>query len=166
MSIRDKIRAYIDSQDRPAWSCEIMAASGCKAKHITAMVLDGSLVKHEGNPLAYSVGRRPSKYTPEQRAAARNAAEDKRSVIRNAERMAARRAAGVKQRAPRRTDQQQPAVKRVNIVLASKHATGPGESVADFLARGGSIERLPGFQRDGVHARRRPGMDHYRSMSA
>lgn len=163
---RQKIRDYLDTQDRPAWSCEIVAATGCRPQHISGMVTDGALVKHEGqHPHSYSVGVRPTRRSKEEVLEARRIAESKRAARRNAERMAARRAAGIKAR-PRRPDGQQPTVKRVQIVLASKHATREGESVADFLARGGSIERLPGIQKSAVYAQRRPVMGNYRSMSA
>lgn len=165
MNHRERIRQFLDSQDRPAWSCEIVAAVGCRPQHISGMVKDGSLVKHEGqHPHSYSVGVRPTRRSKEEVAEARRLAESKRAAKRNAERMAARHAAGIKPR-PRRPIEQQPTVKRVQIVLASKHATREGESVAYFLARGGSIERLPGFQRDGVYARRRPQMNNYRSVA-
>lgn len=164
MSLRNKIREYLDSCDSPMWCSEIVAATGCRPQHISGMVTDGALVKHEGqHPHSYSVGVRPTRRTKEEVTEARRLAESKRAARRNAEKMAARRAAGIKAR-PRKPNEQ-PTVKRNQIVLASKHATREGESVSDFLARGGSIERLPGFERDGVYARRRPQMNSYRSVA-
>lgn len=154
MGIRESIREYLDNSDGPKWGSEIIAAvraAGfkCKPSIVTAMASDGLLVKHEkaGQPIGYTVGARPrAARSEEERAAARKESERKRAAARNELRMAQRRARGVPSRADRKS----------KLVLATSHATVGGESVAEFLARGGQIERLPGFQRDNVFPQRRP----------
>lgn len=159
MSVRQKIREYLDASDGPQWGAEIIAATGCSSRDLSRMVADGTLIKHAGQAPAYAVGKRPRvAMTPEQLADAHKQAWRKQDAKRRAQ-----RAAEGKQR--RRTKSEQPAVKRVQIVLASKHATVGGESVADFLKRGGKIDRLPGFQRDNIYPQRRPQMANYRSMA-
>lgn len=157
---RDAIRTFLDSQDRPAWSCEIVAATGCKPQHISSMVLDGSLVKStEEFPHSYTVGIRPrARKTAEEVQAERRAYYAKRDALRKDR----RRTSGKQVR----TTKAEKVVKRAQIVLASSHATVGGESVAEFIARGGSIERLPGIQKSAVYTQRRPVMNTYRSISA
>jgi hypothetical protein len=151
MSIRETIRQFLDASEDPRWAAEIIShlrEQGYKVKPcvISGMVLDGALVKLEraGQPSGYSVGVRPRpRVSAEERQARRTAYEANRSAQRRAE----RRAQGKEAR---------PARQAKSVTLASSHATVGGESVAEFLARGGSIERLPGFQRDNVYPQRRP----------
>jgi len=151
MSIRQKIRDFLAASNGPMWGCEIVRATGCIPRDLSRMVADGTLVKREERgATGFVIGKIPRKArTPEEHAAARKAAWRKQDD----KRRAARRAQG---KQARRTKAEQPKVKRAQIVLSSSHATVGGESVAEFLARGGSIERLPGFQRDNVYPQRRP----------
>lgn len=154
MGIREAIRNYLDSSDGPKWGSEIIAAMQaagfkCKPSIVTAMASGGLLVKHEktGQPIGYTVGTRPrAPRSQEERIAARKESERKRAAKRNEQRMAQRRAQGIPARAERKP----------TLVLASSHATVGGESVAEFLARGGQIEHLPGIQRSEVFPQRRP----------
>lgn len=154
MGIRESIRDYLDNSDGPKWGSEIIAAvraAGfkCKPSIVTAMASEGLLVKHEkaGQPIGYTVGARPrAARSEEERAAARKESERKRAAARNELRMAQRRARGI----PSRGEQ------KPKLVLASSHATVGGESVAEFLARGGEIERLPGLLKSNTYPQRRP----------
>lgn len=159
MSVRQKIRDYLRTCDGPAWGCEIVAAVGCIPRDLSRMVADGTLVKcEERGATGYVIGKLPRKaMTPEEFAAARRAAWRKQDDKRRAKRAAEGR--------QRRSSKNHPAVKRVQIVLASKHETVGGESVAEYLARGGRIERLPGIQKSTVYQQRRPQMAQYRSMA-
>lgn len=51
-------------------------------------------------------------------------------------------------------------------LAAIRSDKGEPESIADFLTRGGRIERLSGIQQSNVYAPRRPQMNNYRSMGA
>lgn len=151
MSIRQKIREYLRTCESPAWGCEIVAATGCIPRDLSRMVADGTLVKREERgAIGYVVGKLPRKArTPEEHIEHRRMAWRKQDEKRRAKRLA-------EGKKPRRTAVEKPKVKRAQIVLASSHATVGRESVSDFLARGGSIERLPGFHRDNVFPQRRP----------
>lgn len=157
MTVRDMVRAYLDANPGPQWAVDIIAhvrSTGIKvrASIVSGMVLHGALIRHDngaGQPYSYTVGKRPPPVmTAEQRAERQRGYEAKRS----AKRMAERRAKGIQAR-PRR---EQPTVKRVGIALVSSHNTQSGESVAEFLARGGQIEHLPGIQKSEVFPQRRP----------
>lgn len=158
MSIRQKIRDYLRTCDTPAWGCEIVAATGCIPRDLSRMVADGTLVKcEERGATGYMVGKLPRKaMTPEECAVARRAAWRKQDDKRRAKRAAEGR--------QRRSSKNQPAMKRVQIVLANKPVAVGGESVSEFLSRGGRIERLPGIQPTTVYPPRRPGMNNYRSI--
>ncbi len=159
-SNRNAIRAFLDSCDMPQWSCEIVSATGCRPQHISGMVADGSLVKHtDQHPHSYTVGIRPRVRDTAEQQARRRQAERERITRRNEKLKAERRARGIPERKPK---SQQPTVK---LALVRSHATVGGESVAEFIARGGSIERLPGIQKSEVFAQRRPVMGSYRSVS-
>lgn len=151
MSIRQKIREYLRTCEGPAWGCEIVAAVGCIPRDLSRMVADGTLVKQEDRgAMGFVVGKLPRKaMTPEEYAEARRAAWRKQDDKRRAQRSA-------EGRQPRRTKKEQPAVKRVQIVLASKHATVGGESVEQFLARGGRIEYPQTPPAPIAYAQRRP----------
>lgn len=49
-------------------------------------------------------------------------------------------------------------------LAAIRSDKGEPETIADFLTRGGRIERLPGIQPTTVYPPRRPGMNNYRSI--
>lgn len=150
MSVRQKIRDYLRTCEVPAWGCEIVAATGCIPRDLSRMVADGTLVKREERgATGYVVGKLPRKaMTPEEYTEARRAAWRKQDDKRRAQRAAEGR--------QRRSSKNQPAVKRAQIVLASKHATVDGESVAEYLARGGRIERIPQPVAPIAYAQRRP----------
>lgn len=152
-SIRETIRNFIDSRGEPPLARDIiahLASVGFKRKHgnIAAMVNDGSLtVTGEPCHYRYSVGHRPV-------AKADSGSEKRRQyeIARNERKRAARAAAGVPARGPR----QQPKVRPLNYV-APRDSVG-GETVDEFVARGGRVEVLPGIQRSSVFAQRRPVM--------
>lgn len=155
MSIRQKIRDYLDGCDGPMWACEIVKATGCTPQAISKMVTEGALLRHEGAQVqSYSVGRRPvPTLSEDERRARRRAVDRRRDALR-------------KKPKSRRGSKEQPTIKRTQIVLASSHATVGGESVTEFLSRGGRIEKLPGIQTSNVYQQRRPVMAAYRSLSA
>lgn len=157
MGTRSYIYQFMATQEGAVWASEIAAgvkALGGKWKSGTQneLVREGimAVVTNPGQPDAYVIVRKPSKWkhSPEEAAAARKAKYAKR----NAQQAAERRARGAKaiQRRP-----------KLHVVPASP----AGLTSEDFVAAGGTIEVLPGFQRDGVYARRRPIMHTYRSGS-
>lgn len=152
-SIRETIRNFIDSQSEPPFARDIiahLASMGITRKHgnIAAMVNDGSLtVTGEPCHYRYSVGRRPAPRDE-------SGSEKRRQyeIARNERKRAARAAAGVAICGPR----QQPKVRPLNYI-APRDLVG-GETVDEFIARGGRVEVLPGIQRSNVFAQRRPVM--------
>ena len=134
------------------WASEIIAKIHKRhgvvvpARRISAMVSDGALTATmDGGAKAYSVVVKP--------AVDRKEKERQRQVVRSAQRKEARRAAGVPERAPRN-----PKPRPLAAQVSDERQSSAGESVQDFLSRGGTIQVLPGFQSDGVHAPRRPQM--------
>ena len=155
MSIRQKIREYLTTCDSPQWGSEIISAmhkigARCRAQTIIGMVADGSLVKHDAasGPASYSLGKAPQKatLTEEQRRERQRAYE----AVRSARKMAARRAAGIPARPPKKP--------KTGITVSTVQITGPRQSIEDFMAAGGSIERLPGLKPSNIYPPCRPGM--------
>lgn len=139
VSMRQRIRDCLDAHDGPMWGCEIVAATGCTLQNISNMVSDGSLLKSDEPVSSYSVGIRPRpRLSADERVARRRAFDRQRDAIRRPQRQPAQRSW------------------RVEIVLASSHATVGGESVAEFLERGGRIERIPLPVAPVVYTQRRP----------
>lgn len=157
MIVRDMVRAYLDANPGPKWSCEIIShirsmGVPVRASIISGMVLHGALIRHDngpGQPFGYTIGKRPPPMlTAEQKAERQRGYEAKRAIRRAED----RRARGI----PARPQREQPTIRRNSIGLVSSHATVGGESVAEFLARGGQIEHLPGLQKSEVFPQRRP----------
>jgi hypothetical protein len=152
-SIREQIRTYIDGCSEPPRARDIVKAlSGlgitCKHGTIAAMVNEGALtVTGQPGRYRYSVGRRPAPRSE-------SGSERRRQyeIARNERKRAARAAAGVAVRGPRK----QPSVRRLNYVAPQEFTDG--ETVEEFAARGGRVEVLPGIQKSSVYAQRRPLM--------
>ena len=151
----ERVRAYLDAQEGPKWLSEITAAMreinpAFRPSVVSAMVSRGFLVRHvaPGQPANYTVGARPAKpLTDAQKKDRQRTYEEKRSVRRTKE----RRAAGIPARAHARAS--------VRRDFAGKPtAARDGETVDQFLARGGKVEQLGGLKKSNVHARRRPVM--------
>lgn len=139
MSTRAAIRAWLTTQDGPRWSCEIVAALHaqgirCRSTAISGMVDAGALIKHDagpGAPYSYSVGVVPKQADAALSAARRQERERARSKGRN-----------------RRPLSVQPAVKRRPLAVVKVSDKGRqlmGQTVAEFIANGGRVERLPSF---------------------
>jgi hypothetical protein len=165
ISMRAAIRAWLAEQDGPRWGCEIiagLAAQGVavKLKHIGSMVSDGQLIQHRppGAPFAYSLGKMPAKrqaITEEERKAADRArwqrAENKKRD--------ARIAAGLPVRTRGRPKAQQPIVSK--FAIATKLAEPVPvqcQTVQEYIASGGVIQRLPGFEQTQGYLPRRPSI--------
>lgn len=149
MGVRQFLYAYMATQEGPCWASEI--AAGVKAlggkwrgSLPKEMVKEGLMRRIEtpGQPDSFQLVRKPSKWkhTPEERAAALRAKYDKV----NARKAAERRARGAKAIARK--------AKPHAVVLPKDERP----STEEHIANGGAYEVLPGFQRDNVHARRRP----------
>lgn len=161
-SNRQLAREWLAAQSGPQWMSEILAymrgqGATMRSSAIAEMVRTGHLIKTmDANGVAcYAVGHVPGFYSPEQiqaRKEKRREYERERSRRRVRERRAQRQAAGIPLN-PRGGQRKAP-----RLELASSHATSPGQSVAEFLAGGGCIERLPGLKTSNVYPPRRPGM--------
>jgi len=145
---RQLIRNFIASQDVAVWASEVAAAvkaAGGKWKGgaLNEMAREGLLKRIEtlGQPDSYVIGRAPSKWknTPEEREAKLREKYAKKNALDRAARAA--RGAKAVQRKP-----------KLHVVPSSPQ----GITSEDFIAAGGVVEVLPGFQRDGVHAKRKP----------
>lgn len=151
-SVREHIRNFIDAQSSPPLAGDIVAAlkaAGIKLRYgaLGAMVADGALiVAGEPGHYRYSVGRRPA--PPAAPGERQKEYEAKRSARRRAE----RQAAGLKTR--NRSPKDTPVVRRP--LAPQPQALGAHQSVEDFIAAGGHIERLPGLRESNVYAQRRP----------
>lgn len=161
-SNRQIAREWLSAQDGPKWMSEILAALRAqgiimRSSAIAEMVRAGHLIKTlDANGVAcYAVGHVPGFYSPEQiqaRKEKRREYERERSRRRVRERRAQRQAAGIPLNP--RGGQRKPA----KLILVTSHATSPGQSVEEFLAAGGRIERLPGLKTSNIYPPRRPGM--------
>lgn len=161
-SNRQLAREWLAAQDSPKWASEIIAAMAAqgitmRSSAVAEMVRAGQFIRTvDANGVAcYTNGRVPGYYSEEQIAARREKRreyERERSRRRVRDRHEAMAAAGTPVRP--RGGQKKPA----KLVLVTSHATSPGQSVAEFLAGGGRIERLPGLKASNVYPPRRPGM--------
>lgn len=150
----DQVRAWLDKQEGAQWLSEITAAMRqvnpkWRSSVVSAMVSGGWLVKHEqpGQPASYTVGKRPpTRLTAAQKKERQQSYEKKRS----AKRLQQRRAAGIKPR-PRPTKHLRPLEYHPQPRLH-----GEGETVEQFVARGGRVEQLGGLKESTVFARRKP----------
>jgi hypothetical protein len=166
ISMRAAIRTWLAAQDGPRWGCEIIAGLGAqgitvKLTHIGAMTSDGQLIQclqKPGDPFSYSLGKIPAKrqaITEEERKAADRArwqrAENKKRD--------ARIAAGLPVRTRGRPKAQQPIVSK--FAIATKLAEPVPvqcQTVQEYIASGGVIQRLPGFEQTQGYLPRRPSI--------
>ncbi len=166
MSTRQAIRDWLSAQDGPKWGCEIIAgvrATGatCPPATLHAMHAEGQLLRTGDGPYEYTIGRAPRarkpdaaprvKRTPEERAARRKEMETARLARRNEKRRAAKHKATGKPVIARGPRPRRSASFTVKAAIAC-------QSVADFLANGGRVERLPGFTQTSGYLPRRPQM--------
>lgn len=157
MGVRQFLYAYMATQEGPVWASEIAAGvkglggkwRGSLPKELCKEGLMRCIVT-PGQPDSFLLVRKPSKWkhTPEEAAAALRAKYDKV----NARKAAERRARGAKAVA-----------RKVKAHIVPK--SPEGETVEEYLARGGQVDVLPGFQRDNVYPRRRPTWAANRSVA-
>lgn len=169
MTMTQSLRNWIAAQPEPPLMSEACAGAGfagsLKAMRAVSEMARKGLLVRSGTPghYRYAIGRdlkkcggskprggpqprkpRKDKLSPEEKRERQRLYDQKR----NAKRAAERRARGLKTRPPRKPLN---ATRKLHVVPSS-----PGMTSDDFVAAGGVIEVLPGFQRDNVHARRRP----------
>lgn len=165
---RQIAREWLAAQEGPKWMSEIISAMReqgiiMRSSAIAEMVENGQVIKSfDAKGVAcYVIGTVPGYYSPEQIAARkerRKEYERERSRRKVKARQEARLAAGMP--LSKRGGKRKPA----KLVLATSHATVGGESVAEYLARGGTIEHLPGLKKSETFPQRRPSWSTYKSM--
>lgn len=165
MSTRQAIRDWLSAQDGPKWGCEIIAAVcamgyPCRPNTLHAMTEEGKLIRSGSGPFEYVVGKLPRVRMSAEHYALKaqeyNATKREARRVARVARQEAKRLAAPEKRPPGRPKSQQPKIRNASVI--ARKAPVACQSVADFLANGGFVERLPGFTQTSGYLPRRPQM--------
>ena len=161
MTPRRAIRAWLSEQDGPKWACEIIAAvvamgHSCNKKTLHYMQAEGHLIRHSDvAPFSYTLGRSPrAKRTADE--LARHAVGKALERVRRSDLAGLRKDA--RMAATERASKPRGLQLRKIAALPLRSGREVSADVAEYTAKGGLIEVLPGFTGTVGYLPRRPGM--------